>query len=86
MVWTLVLHGWRHWNRTAQVSGNSLGTRIRRWWYRTNNWPLNESVRQLGSDKKLARDMSEVSFRLSLALLCFADKFVQYYQNQNSGD
>lgn len=59
MVWTLVLHGWRHWNRTAQVSGNTLGAQIRRWWYKTNNWPINGSGSKFSSDQKLAREVGE---------------------------
>lgn len=66
MVWTLVLHGWRYWNRTAQIGGNTLGARVRRWWYRTNNWPLEGSVRKLASDQNLARDIGDVSTRINL--------------------
>ncbi|KAJ5619005.1 hypothetical protein N7510_002989 [Penicillium lagena] len=39
-IWTLALSGWRFWNRNASVSGHTLGSRIRRWWYEVNNWPL----------------------------------------------
>ncbi|KAK1140240.1 hypothetical protein N8T08_010537 [Aspergillus melleus] len=39
-VWTLALSGWRFWNRNASLSGQTLGSRIRRWWYETNNWKL----------------------------------------------
>ncbi|KAF3395734.1 hypothetical protein F1880_007108 [Penicillium rolfsii] len=39
-VWTLALSGWRFWNRTASLSGHTLGSRIRRWWYGVNNWEL----------------------------------------------
>ena len=58
-VWSLAIHGWRHWNRTAQFSGNSVGARVRRWWYETNNWPLKskDTVR----DAKLAHDVGDVS-------------------------
>lgn len=40
-----------------------MGARIRRWWYRTNNWPLNNSARSPLKDKKLAKEVGEVSFR-----------------------
>ncbi|KAJ5573666.1 uncharacterized protein N7459_008093 [Penicillium hispanicum] len=39
-VWTLALSGWRFWNRNASLSGQTLGSRIRRWWYEVNNWKL----------------------------------------------
>jgi len=46
-LWTLALVGWRHWNQTARIGGNTLGVRIRRWWYQINNWelPLARDVR-----------------------------------------
>ncbi|KAI9791965.1 MAG: hypothetical protein M1816_003234 [Peltula sp. TS41687] len=39
-LWTLALQGWRHWNRSANYSGRSVGSRIRRWWYGVNNWKI----------------------------------------------
>ncbi|KAI9374905.1 DUF1770-domain-containing protein [Aspergillus egyptiacus] len=39
-LWTLALSGWRFWNRNASLSGQTLGSRIRRWWYGVNNWKL----------------------------------------------
>ncbi|KAL5003145.1 hypothetical protein BDV10DRAFT_67110 [Aspergillus recurvatus] len=39
-LWTLALSGWRFWNRTASLSGQTLGSRVRRWWYEVNNWKL----------------------------------------------
>jgi hypothetical protein len=61
MVWSLALHGWRYWNRSAQLSGNTVGAKIRRWWYKTNNWKLPESLKNIGGDKKLAADVGDVS-------------------------
>ncbi|KAI0024921.1 hypothetical protein F4780DRAFT_775401 [Xylariomycetidae sp. FL0641] len=40
VLYNLALCGWQHWNRNAQMSGNSAGARLRRWWYGVNNWPL----------------------------------------------
>lgn len=57
-LWTLALTGWRFWNRNAQLQGTSLGTRIRRWWYEVNNWPVPQSKK---SDKKLAGRVADVS-------------------------
>ncbi|CAG8886561.1 unnamed protein product [Penicillium nalgiovense] len=58
-VWTLALSGWRFWNRNASVSGHTLGSRVRRWWYEVNNWHLP----QLGStrDPKVASQVEDVS-------------------------
>ncbi|KAE8146170.1 hypothetical protein BDV25DRAFT_55238 [Aspergillus avenaceus] len=39
-LWTLALSGWRFWNRNASLSGQTLGSKIRRWWYEVNNWKL----------------------------------------------
>jgi len=69
MVWSLALHGWRYWNRSAKLSGNSAGARVRRWWYGVNNWAIDakESLKKVGKDAELAAEMGD------------------YYQNQSSG-
>jgi len=41
-IWTLLLSGWRYWNRSSQFSGHSVGARIRRWWWGVNNWVVLE--------------------------------------------
>jgi len=67
-----VLSGWRHWNRNAQFSGQSVGSRIRRWWWEVNNWEIpadgngGEVRRGRGlqaklGDEKMARKVQEVS-------------------------
>ncbi|KAF2430962.1 DUF1770-domain-containing protein [Tothia fuscella] len=55
--WSLVVFGWRHWNRASSLSGASLGSRIRRWWWGVNNWdvPDSKSMKQ----QKLAGDVKE---------------------------
>ncbi|KAL2213618.1 DUF1770-domain-containing protein [Sarocladium strictum] len=40
VLYNLFLCGWQHWNRTARVHGNTVGARVRRWWYGVNNWKL----------------------------------------------
>ena len=55
MLWTLVLSGWRYWNRTTQFSGRSVGSRIRRWWWSVNNWEIPEAKQE-----KLTSDLEEV--------------------------
>jgi len=58
-VWSLALLGWRHWNQAAKLSGNGVGAKVRRWWYRTNNWP--SKLKGLGKNAKLAGGMGDVS-------------------------
>ncbi|KAK1250986.1 hypothetical protein MKX07_005541 [Trichoderma sp. CBMAI-0711] len=36
----LALVGWHHWNKNARLHGDSVGVRLRRWWYGVNNWKL----------------------------------------------
>jgi len=60
MVWTLALAGWRAWNEAAQFSGQSVGARIRRWWWGVNNWTVPRVRTKLG-DEKLAGEVKEVS-------------------------
>lgn len=73
MVWSLALFGWRHWNRSATLSGESVGARARRWWYKTNHWKLPDSVRGMGKDKKFAKDMGDVSLTRYGQIPCFTD-------------
>ena len=40
MLWTLVLSGWRHWNKGAAFTGQSFGARVRKWWWKVNNWEI----------------------------------------------
>ncbi|KAJ6146849.1 hypothetical protein N7497_008831 [Penicillium chrysogenum] len=76
-VWTLALSGWRFWNRNASVSGHTLGSRVRRWWYEVNNWHLP----QLGSarDPKVASQVEDVKVE-TLTL----EEFLQFYTAQFS--
>ncbi|MCJ1289967.1 hypothetical protein MMC34_001501, partial [Xylographa carneopallida] len=39
-LWTLLLVGWRHWNRSASYAGRGVGARVRRWWWGVNNWAI----------------------------------------------
>ncbi|KAF2148405.1 DUF1770-domain-containing protein [Myriangium duriaei CBS 260.36] len=58
MVWTLLVSGWRHLNRASQFSGQSVGARIRRWWWDVNNWKLPKQRVNL-KDPKLAEEIKE---------------------------
>lgn len=42
VAWTLIVAGWKHWNRTTQFSGKTVGAKIRRWWWGVNNWKIPE--------------------------------------------
>ena len=64
MVWTLVVAGWRHMNRASTLNGQSIGARIRRWWWETNNWKVPNKL----SDPQLANEVKEV--RLVKAIVC----------------
>ncbi|RDL35042.1 DUF1770-domain-containing protein [Venustampulla echinocandica] len=59
MIWNLTLHGWRYWNRSAQLSGEGVGARVRRWWYRTNNWKLPSFARDFRRDTKLSAEVGD---------------------------
>ncbi|KAL2001061.1 hypothetical protein VTN02DRAFT_2298 [Thermoascus thermophilus] len=59
-LWTLALSGWRYWNRSAQLGGRTLGSRLRRWWYEVNNWEI-PPPRDVLRDRKLARNVQGVS-------------------------
>lgn len=61
VIWTTVLAGWRHWNRSASFSGQTVGARIRRWWWEVNNWKIPAVKAKLG-DEKLVGDVKEVRF------------------------
>ncbi|KAI1425972.1 hypothetical protein F5Y12DRAFT_713626 [Xylaria sp. FL1777] len=51
VLYNLAIVGWQHWNRNAQMSGSSVGARLRRWWYGVNNWPLPARARVYGRDR-----------------------------------
>ncbi|KAL8710963.1 MAG: hypothetical protein Q9220_004562 [cf. Caloplaca sp. 1 TL-2023] len=51
MLWTLILSGWRYWNRGAQFQGATLGSKVRRWWWGVNNWKIPEETQEAISEK-----------------------------------
>lgn len=63
-LWTLVLSGWRYWNRSASLSGRTLGSRVRRWWYEVNNWKLPEFKGASMKNPRLAGQVEDVSHAL----------------------
>ncbi|GAQ45408.1 DUF1770 domain-containing protein [Aspergillus tubingensis] len=72
-VWTLALSGWRFWNRNASLSGQTLGSKIRRWWYEVNNWKL--PPLRSAKDPRIAAKVEDT--------LTFAE-FLQFYTAQFS--
>ncbi|CAK7274803.1 hypothetical protein SEPCBS119000_006359 [Sporothrix epigloea] len=40
LLYNLAVCGWHYWNRSAKLSGQSLGARARRWWWGVNNWTI----------------------------------------------
>ena len=54
--WTLIVSGWRHWNGSARFSGQTLGAKIRRWWWGVNNWKIPEGKLK---DRELAEGAAE---------------------------
>ena len=62
-LWSLVISGWRYFNRSTQFSGHSVGARIRRWWWGVNDWKIpTEKPRLSLNNKQLADDVGDVSF------------------------
>jgi len=61
-VWSLVLHGWRYWNRSTNFSGRTVGAKLRRWWWGVNKWkiPTERKGNPRLNDKKLAARVAEV--------------------------
>ncbi|KAI4250040.1 MAG: hypothetical protein LQ352_005425 [Teloschistes flavicans] len=51
MLWTLLLSGWRHWNRGAHFQGATLGSKVRRWWWGVNNWTIPQQRQEELSEK-----------------------------------
>lgn len=59
-VWTLAVSGWRFWNRGAKFSGQSVGAKIRRWWWDVNNWKIPEGgLKGTLRDQKLAEQAKD---------------------------
>ncbi|KAH1435625.1 hypothetical protein LV164_004642 [Aspergillus fumigatus] len=79
-LWTLALSGWRYWNRTASLSGQTLGSRLRRWWYEVNNWKL--PPLSTTKDPRLAAKVED--FKNQVDLLLTFSEFLQFYTAQFS--
>ncbi|ERS98059.1 uncharacterized protein SPSK_06622 [Sporothrix schenckii 1099-18] len=40
LLYNLAVCGWQYWNRASKLSGQSVGARVRRWWWGVNNWTI----------------------------------------------
>ncbi|CZT18720.1 uncharacterized protein RCC_04564 [Ramularia collo-cygni] len=62
--WTLVVAGWRYSNSTAKFTGTTMGAKLRRWWWQTNNWIIPDQSKSSGrwNDDKTASQHSRNSF------------------------
>ena len=58
-LWTLVLVGWKHYNRGVQLAGTSYGARLRRWWWGVNGWKIPSVKEKNGAVS--AKEVEEVS-------------------------
>lgn len=38
----LLISGWRYWNRGSKFTGQTLGARVRKWWWEVNGWKIPE--------------------------------------------
>jgi hypothetical protein len=60
IVWNLVLFGWRNWNRGAKFSGQTLGSRVRRWWWNVNNWEPPKADLPKEAKRTIASEVEDV--------------------------
>jgi hypothetical protein len=55
LAWTLIVSGWRYANRSTKFSGQTVGAKVRRWWWGVNNWAIPDDAKgSLRSEKKAA--------------------------------
>lgn len=40
VLWNVMLAGWRHFNRGAKFQGETIGAKVRKWWWGVNNWKV----------------------------------------------
>ncbi|RVX68297.1 hypothetical protein B0A52_07300 [Exophiala mesophila] len=66
ILWNLAMFGWRHWNRGTKFKGQTIGARVRKWWWGVNNWKLPEEAHNVRpKDAKVLRKAEDF----------FVDKF-----------
>ncbi|RMZ86009.1 hypothetical protein DV737_g180, partial [Chaetothyriales sp. CBS 132003] len=61
LLWNMVMFGWRYWNRGSKFAGQSLGAKVRKWWWGFNNWKLPAGATQANRPtRELAKGAEEV--------------------------
>lgn len=60
-LWTLALSGWRYWNRGAAFSGQTMGAKVRKWWWGVNSWKIPDGTG--AKNKQFAEHVGEVGTR-----------------------
>lgn len=59
IAWTLIVSGWRFFNRSTKFSGQTVGAKIRRWWWGVNNWTIPTNSRGTLRNSKVAEGARE---------------------------
>ncbi|CCU82538.1 DUF1770 domain-containing protein [Blumeria hordei DH14] len=59
-IWSLALLGWAHWNQKAQISGTSVGSKVRNWWHKLKDWKPHEA-RRFGGSAELAASVGDIN-------------------------
>ncbi|KAJ9638573.1 hypothetical protein H2204_004344 [Knufia peltigerae] len=58
VAWNLIMFGWRHWNRGTKFQGQTLGAKVRKWWWGVNNWKI-PAERNATRDAKVVKQAEE---------------------------
>lgn len=48
----MIVSGWRYWNRGSQFTGQTLGARVRKWWWGVNGWKIPETSQTKAKEVK----------------------------------
>ncbi|KAK4545273.1 hypothetical protein LTR36_003453 [Oleoguttula mirabilis] len=59
MAWTLIVSGWGFFNRGTQFSGQTVGAKIRRWWWGVNNWKVPDNAKGTLRDERTAEKVKD---------------------------
>ncbi|RMZ89907.1 hypothetical protein DV736_g2862, partial [Chaetothyriales sp. CBS 134916] len=63
VLWNMVTFGWRYWNRGSKFSGQSLGAKVRKWWWGFNNWKLPAEATQGNQPRRELAKGAEEAFK-----------------------
>ncbi|OQV05811.1 hypothetical protein CLAIMM_10481 [Cladophialophora immunda] len=59
ILWNLLMFGWRHWNRGSKFQGQTLGAKVRKWWWGVNNWKVPEAEAKKQSDRQVLQRVED---------------------------